>query len=101
MKLTNLFLAITQGQVQEIVNPITQLINVIVPVLLGLVGSVGLIYCILLGVKYARSSDPQEHEQAKKALTHAIIGFVLIFVLLIMCNVALPYLIDFWQSYGN
>jgi formate/nitrite transporter FocA (FNT family) len=101
MKLTNLFLAITQGQVQEIVNPITQLINVIVPVLLGLVGSIGLVYCILLGVKYARSSDPQEHEQAKKALTHAIIGFVLIFVLLIMCNVALPYLIDFWQSYGN
>ena len=101
MKLTNLFLAITQGQVQEIVNPITQLINVIVPVLLGLVGSIGLIYCILLGVKYARSSDPQEHEQAKKALIHAIIGFVLIFVLLIMCNVALPYLIDFWQSYGN
>lgn len=101
MKLTNLFLAITQGQVQEIVNPITQLINVIVPVLLGLVGSVGLIYCILLGVKYAKSSDPQEHEQAKKALIHAIIGFVLIFVLLIMCNVALPYLIDFWQSYGN
>lgn len=101
MKLTNLFLAITQGQVQEIVNPITQLINVIVPVLLGLVGSLGLVYCILLGVKYARSSDPQEHEQAKKALTHAIIGFVLIFVLLIMCNVALPYLIDFWQSYGN
>ena len=101
MKLTNLFLSITQGQVQEIVNPITQLINVIVPVLLGLVGSLGLVYCILLGVKYARSSDPQEHEQAKKALTHAIIGFVLIFVLLIMCNVALPYLIDFWQSYGN
>ena len=101
MKLTNLFLAITQGQVQEIVNPITQLINVIVPVLLGLVGSIGLIYCILLGVKYARSSDPQDHEQAKKALIHAIIGFVLIFVLLIMCNVALPYLIDYWQSYGN
>jgi cell division protein FtsW (lipid II flippase) len=101
MKLTNLFLAITQGQVQEIVNPITQLINVIVPVLLGLVGSLGLVYCILLGVKYARSSDPQEHEQAKKALIHAIIGFVLIFVLLIMCRVALPYLIDYWQSYGN
>ena len=101
MEITNLFLAITQGQVQEIVNPITQLINVIVPVLLGLVGSVGLIYCILLGVKYAKSSDPQEHEQAKKSLIHAIIGFVLIFVLLIMCNVALPCLIDFWQSYGN
>ena len=101
MKLTNLFLAITQGQVQEIVNPITQLINVVVPVLLGLVGSIGLVYCILLGVKYAKSTDPQEHEQAKKALTYAIIGFVLIFVLLIMCNVALPYLIDFWQSYGN
>ena len=101
MKLTNLFLAITQGQVQEIVNPITQLINVIVPVLLGLVGSVGLIYCILLGVKYARSADPQEHEQAKKALIHAIIGFVLIFVLLIMCKVALPYLVDYWQNYSN
>ena len=101
MKLTNLILAITQGEVQQIVDPITQLIKVVIPVLLGLVGSIGLIYCILLGVKYAKSADPQEHEQAKKSLIHAIIGFVMIFVLLIMCQVALPHLINFWQGYGN
>jgi len=54
----------------------------------------------LLGVKYARASEPQEHENAKKSLQHAIVGFVLIFVLLIMLQVGVTIFTDWWQGYA-
>ena len=77
MKFTSL-LAIDPTNLNEIVAPITSLINAAIPVILTLVGSIGLIWCIVLGVRYAKSEDPQEHEKAKKSLVNAIIGFVLI-----------------------
>ena len=66
MKLNSL-LSIDASNLNEIIKPITTLINTAVPVLLTLVGSIGLIWCIVLGVRYAKSEDPQEHEKAKKA----------------------------------
>ncbi len=98
MKLRSL-LSIDAANLNEIIKPITSLINVAVPVLLTLVGSIGLIWCIILGVKYAKAEDPQEHEKAKKALINAIIGFVLIFVLLIMLEVGLAVFKDYWENY--
>ena len=99
MKFTAL-LAVTQAQIEQVVQPINEIIGVVVPVLLGLVGSVGLIWCIVLGVKYAKAEDPQEHEKAKGALRNAIIGFVLIFVLLIMVEVGMNVFVDYWQNYN-
>ena len=40
------FLAITEGQITRILGPITNIIDVIVPALIGLVASVGAIWCI-------------------------------------------------------
>jgi hypothetical protein len=67
--------------------------------MLAVVGAVGALWCILLGVKYAKADDPQEHEKAKKGLVHAIIGFVLIFVLLSMLNIGTNVLTDWWNGY--
>jgi heme O synthase-like polyprenyltransferase len=93
------FLAITEGQITRILGPITNIIDVIVPALIGLVASVGAIWCIVLGVKFAKSEDPQEHEKAKKALINAIIGFVLIFVLLIMLDLGTEVFKEYWLEY--
>ena len=93
------FLAITEGQITRILGPITNIIDVIVPALIGLVASVGAIWCIVLGVKFAKSDDPQEHEKAKKALINAIIGFVLIFVLLIMLDLGTEVFKEYWLEY--
>ena len=54
--------------------------------------AVGTIYCVLLGVKYARAEEPQEREKAKQHLKNAIIGFVLIFVLIVALRRATPIL---------
>ena len=76
------------------VSPVMEIIQVFLPVILTLVATVGFIWCIVLGVKYAKSTDPQEHQQAKKALVNAIIGFVLIFVLMLVLHIAFPYFLD-------
>ena len=61
--------------------------------------AVGALWCILLGVKYAKADDPQEHEKAKKGLVNAIVGFVLIFILLIMLNIGTNVLTEWWSGY--
>ena len=71
-----------------------ELIQVFIPVILTLVATVGFIWCIVLGVKFAKATDPQEHQQAKKSLINAIIGFVLIFMLMLILNIAFPYFLE-------
>ena len=92
-------LAITSKQLKEIVAPLLDVCQQVVPVLISIVVAVGAIWCILLGVKYARAEDPQEHEKAKNGLKNAIIGFVLIFVLLIALEVAAVYFEYWWSTY--
>ena len=93
-------IGITSAEMTKIINPIIEVCKILVPALLAVVGAVGAVFCILLGVKYARASEPQEHENAKKSLQHAIVGFVLIFVLLIMLQVGITIFTDWWQGYA-
>lgn len=87
------------NDLNSIIQPVLDICNTLVPIMLAVVGAVGALWCILLGVKYAKADDPQEHEKAKKGLVHAIIGFVLIFVLLIMLNIGTSVLTEWWSSY--
>lgn len=64
-------------------SPIISLVNMAVTPAIGIVGALGAIYCILLGAKIAKAEEPQDQMKAKMALKNAIIGFVLIFVLLV------------------
>ena len=88
------------NELKSIIQPVLDICNSLVPVMLLVVGAVGALWCILLGVKYAKADDPQEHEKAKKGLINAIVGFVLIFVLLIMLNIGTGVLTEWWAGYG-
>ena len=78
----------------SVVAPIVSLLNSLMGPLLALVGALGALYCVVLGVKFAKAEEPQEREKAKGALKNAIIGFVLIFVLILALNLLMPVMID-------
>ena len=75
-----------------VVAPIVALINSLMGPALALVGALGALYCVILGVKFAKAEEPQDREKAKSHLKNAVIGFVLIFVLLLALNLAMPAL---------
>ena len=74
----------------SVVAPIVDLLNSILWPLIAVVGAAGAIYCVVLGVKYAKAEEPQDREKAKGALKNAIIGFGLIFVLLVVLKLLMP-----------
>ena len=95
----NAILAMSEKDLNQIVKPLTDVLGILVPVLLGVVGALGAVWVIFLGVKYAKAEEPQEHEKARNNLKHAIIGFVLIFVLLIALQIALNIFTNWYRTY--
>ena len=83
----------TGANLDTAVKPIVALINSLMGPALALVGALGSLYCVLLGVKFAKAEEPQEREKAKSHLKNAIIGFVLIFVLILALNLSMDPLI--------
>ena len=81
----------------SVVDPIVNLLKTITPFALALVVAVGTLYCIVLGVKFAKAEEPQDREKAKSHLQNAIIGFVLIFVLILALNL-LPEILGNWVN---
>ena len=77
-----------------VTNPIVDLINSLLGPVLAIVAAIGTLYCVVLGVKYAKAEEPQDREKAKGHLKSAIIGFVLIFVLMLALKLTMPILQD-------
>lgn len=95
----NAILAMSESDLTKIVDPLLEVLKVLVPVLLGVVGALGTVWVIILGVKYAKAEEPQEHEKARNSLKNAIIGFVLIFVLLIALQIGLTIFTNWYKTY--
>ena len=85
-----------------IVKPIVSLLNSLLRPLMAIVGAVGALYCVVLGVKYARAEEPQDREKAKSHLKNALIGFILIFGMIVVLNLLMNPMLDWVASYqGN
>jgi len=78
---------------QAVVTPIVGLLNMVIAPALALVGAIGAIYCIILGAKLAKAEEEQDREKAKGALKNALIGFVSIFVLLVVLRLGMDPMI--------
>ncbi|MBR1563329.1 MAG: hypothetical protein IJ645_09005 [Ruminococcus sp.] len=82
---------------KKVTTPIIGLINTVLTVLIPLVAAIGAVYCVSIGVKYSRAEEPQEREKAKQHLKSAIIGFVLIFILIVALRIATPEMVK-WMN---
>lgn len=91
-------LTTTTNPFETVTSPIIDLINMALTPALGLVGALGAIYCVLLGAKLAKAEEPQDREKAKNALKNAIIGFLLIFVLLVVLKLGMGAMSSWMQS---
>ena len=84
----------------DIAAPIVSLLNSLMEPLLLIVGALGSLYCVVLGVKYAKAEEPQDREKAKGALKNAVVGFVLIFVLILALNLLMPQMVE-WVNQND
>ncbi len=82
-----------------VVAPIIELLDQILWPLISVVGAVGALYCVVLGVKFAKAEEPQEREKAKSHLKNAIIGFILIFVLMVVLKLLMPAMVRWVSKY--
>ena len=82
-----------------VVAPIVELINNLFAPIMAIVVAVGTVYCIVLGVKFAKAEEPQDHEKAKTHLKNAIIGFVLIFILVVALRLSVGPLTTWMNNY--
>ena len=86
------FINILSIDLNPVIQPILEILNAVLWPAIAIVASVGSIYCVVLGVKIAKSDEQNSREKAKKDLIGAIIGFLAIFVLIVALKVALPIL---------
>ena len=85
----------------EIAAPIVSLLNSLMEPLLMIVGALGSLYCVILGIKFAKAEEPQDREKAKGALKNAVVGFVLIFVLILGLNLMMPQMVNWVNANDN
>lgn len=83
----------TAESFKDIAQPIIDLIGTLVTPVLGIVVAIAAVYAIILGAKLAKAEEPQEREKAKQALKNGVVGFFLIFVLLLALRLSYPMLV--------
>ena len=64
--------------------PIYDFLDTFGPVLISLLMAVGVIYCVVLGVQYAKAEKGEERDVAKKKAVNAAISFFVIIVLVVL-----------------
>ena len=92
-----MYVLLTSNPFEQMMRPIVNLLDMAINPILTLVGA---IYCIFLGIKLAKAEEPQDREKAKGALKNALIGFILIFVLMLALKLGLPAMQAWMNSAG-
>lgn len=81
-----------------VIKPVLDVLNAILWPAIAIVGSVGTIYCIFLGIKIAKSDEQNSREKAKKDLIGAIIGFLIVFILIVGLKLLMPIMQDWVKT---
>jgi hypothetical protein len=90
------------ADLDSVATPIVDLLTRLLTPILAIVSAGGAIFCVFLGIKYATAEEPQEKEKRKQALKTAIIGYLLIFILVVALKLSIGPLTDWmYDSIGE
>ncbi|MGN1258626.1 MAG: hypothetical protein ACI4T8_00070 [Christensenellales bacterium] len=74
----------TDADYNSSVSPIYEFLDTFGPYLIGVLTGVAVIYCVVLGVGYAKAEESKDREVAKKKLISAAISFGLVILLIVL-----------------
>lgn len=83
---------------EKAVSPLYDAITLLGPYAMGVVCLLGIIYGIILGVKFAKSEKADERAALQKALISGVIGFLAILVLIVILYAIREPLVKFMDS---
>lgn len=66
------------------VSPIYDFLDSFGPVLIAMLVGIGALYCIILGVQYAKAEKGDERDVAKKKAINACVSFLVIIILVVL-----------------
>lgn len=75
---------VKKNQDSAATGPIYEFLDTFGPFLIGMLLGVGTLYCIILGVQYAKAEKGDERETAKKKAVNAGISFGVIILLVVL-----------------
>ena len=93
-----MYYLLTANPFETVSKPIISLLDMALVPAMGIVGALGAIYCIILGAKLAKAEEPQDREKAKNSLKNASVGFVLIFVLIVVLKLGMGAMQSWMKS---
>lgn len=64
---------------------VTEVLNNIVGPCLSVIGSIAVVYAVVLGVQYAKSESDGKRAEVKSRVTNIIIGIIVIFIMVALC----------------
>ena len=82
----------------QAVDPLYEAISTIGPYAIGVICILGILYGIILGVKFAKSEDSKERAALQKALVNGVVGFLAILVLVVIVYAIRGPLVDYMNS---
>lgn len=82
LKFSRLLDASTEDDYNAAVSPIYEFLDTFGPFLIGMVLGLGVIYCIVLMVRFVKEESSDEREKVKKQAINAVISFGVVVILL-------------------
>lgn len=79
-----MYKSIPEDNTWSFLNPVLEVLNTALIPILIFVGTAGMIYAIVLGVKLARAESADARDEAKKRLINAIIALVVMIALILL-----------------
>ena len=90
-----------EGSEWAFLNPILEVLGAALIPILILVGTAGMIYAIVLGVKLARAETTDQRDEAKKRLINAIIALVVMIALILLLQLFVTNIEDWVGGVAN